>query len=272
MRRYFFQSHYPHPLLAALLFFLLILPSEPLHAGDYTVGQDDVLKISVYDHPDLQTTVRVNGSGQIQMPLIGYVDVGGLNISQVSNKLAGLLADDYIVNPQVNVFIEEYGSNKAVILGMVHKPGLYELSGSTTLLELISQAGGTTEGAGNIVTIKRAGISDKTSILTINLEALMKNGDISQNIQINNKDNVYIQRAGMCYVTGEVKSPNAYKIDDDTTVLKAITLAAGFTGKAAKGKIRIIRITGGEKTELNDVKLDTRVLPDDVIVVQESFF
>jgi len=106
--------------------------------GGYVVGEGDVLKITVYDHPDLETKVRVNGDGQILMPLLGHVDVAGLTVSQISKKLAKMLADGYLVNPQVNVFIEEYGSKKAVILGMVNKPGLYELKGPTTLLELIS--------------------------------------------------------------------------------------------------------------------------------------
>jgi len=240
--------------------------------GGYVVGEGDVLKITVYDHPDLETKVRVNGDGQILMPLLGHVDVAGLTVSQISKKLAKMLADGYLVNPQVNVFIEEYGSKKAVILGMVNKPGLYELKGPTTLLELISKAGGLSKEAGNRVTIKRIAPDGKKESINIDLKALMEGGDISLNVQINDKDNVYVAKAGMVYVTGEVKEPNAYKIDEGTTVIKAIALAGGFTGKAAKGKVKIIRIVNGKKEVLKNVHMDTPVLPEDVIVVPESFF
>ncbi|MEN8140630.1 MAG: polysaccharide biosynthesis/export family protein [Thermodesulfobacteriota bacterium] len=250
----------------------LLMPGGTLLADEYTVGPDDVLKITVYDHPDMETRVRVDGNGTILMPLIGHVNVAGRSIAQVSDKLASLLGDGYLVNPQVNVFIEGYGSKKAVILGMVNKPGLYELSGQTTLLELISKAGGLASDSGATATIKRLKSGGKSEIITVDMRALMESGDMSQNVAINHKDNVYVAKAGMCFVTGEVKKPDAYKIDEDTTVIKAVTLAAGFTGKAAKSKIRIIRIIKGTKNILKDVELDTPVRPDDVIVVPESFF
>lgn len=256
-------------LLFALLSFFYI-PSSL--AATYSVGHNDVLRITVYDHDDMETKVRVNGNGQILVPLIGYVDVDALTIAMVTDKLTTLLADGYLINPQVNVFVEEYGSKKAVILGQVEQPGLYELSGQTTLLELISKSGGLTEDAGTNAHIKRRRPDDTTEIIAINLRALMEGGDISQNIMIYNKDNVYVSKAGMFYVAGEVKNPNAYKIEKDTTVLKAIAIAKGFTGKASKSKVRIIRIVDGKETILQKVQLDTPVQADDVVVVPESFF
>jgi polysaccharide export outer membrane protein len=257
-------------ILSALLFTGLF--SQPAQAGTYTIGQNDVLRITVYNHPDMETKVRVNGNGEILVPLIGHVDVDGLSIARTTSKLTELLADGYIINPQVNVFVEEYGSKKAVILGQVELPGLYELSGQTTLLELISKAGGLKEDAGANAHIKRRAASGKTEIIAINLRGLMEGGDISQNIIINHKDNVYVSKAGMFYVAGEVKKPDAYKIEKDTTVLKAIAKARGFTGKAAKRKTRIIRMINGKETILKNVLLDTPIQADDVIVVPESFF
>ncbi len=260
-----------HLLLCLLTILVINIPS-PCHSANYYVGHNDVLRITVYDHDDMETKVRVNGNNQILVPLIGYVDIDGLNIAQTTDKLTRLLADGYIINPQVNIFVEEYGSKKAVILGQVEQPGLYELSGQTTLLELISKAGGLTNDAGANAHIKRKDNENKTEIIAINLRALMEGGDISQNITINNKDNVYVSKAGMYYVAGQVKTPDAYKIEKDTTVLKAIAKAKGFTGKAAKGKVRIIRIIDGKETILKNVPLDTTVMAEDVIVVPESFF
>ena len=257
---------------AALGILLLFFSECFAGTGGYVVGEGDVLKITVYDHPDLETKVRVNGDGQILMPLLGHVDVAGLTVSQISRKLAQMLADGYLVDPQVNVFIEEYGSKKAVILGMVNKPGLYELSGPTTLLELISKAGGLAKDAGNKITIKRVKLGGRKEVINIDLKALMEGGDISLNVQIKDKDNVFVSKAGMVYVTGEVEEPDAYKIDEGATVIKAIALAGGFTGKAAKGKVKIIRMVDGKKVVLENVQMDTPILPEDVIVVPESFF
>jgi polysaccharide export outer membrane protein len=85
-------------------------------------------------------------------------------------------------------------------------------------------------------------------------------------------DTVYITKAGVFYVTGEVKKPDAYKYEEGTTAIKAITMAGGFTDKASKGRIKIIRKVDGKEDVIEKVKMDEPVLPDDVIIVPESFF
>ena len=131
-----------HTLLLTVVFiFVLLFPLSGI-AEDYIVGPGDVLKITVYDHNDLQTTVRVTDDGFVAMPLLGQVKVQGMKTSEITKELTNLLANGYIVNPQVNIFIEEFRSKKAVILGHVNKPGLVEIRGTTNFLETISQAGG----------------------------------------------------------------------------------------------------------------------------------
>ncbi len=242
-------------------------------AQDYVVGEEDLLKITVYDNPDLTTTVRVSGDGMITFPLIGDLKVADLTTSQISQKIAGLLADGYVVNPHVLVFIEEVRSKKTVIMGQVNKPGVYVLSGSTTLLELLSKAGGLTGNAGDKAIIKRKndGSGKGESLVTINLKKLLE-GDTSQNITIMNNDNIYVVKAGVFYVTGEVRKPDAYKYEEGTTVLKAVTMAGGFSDKASTGRVKIRRKVGGEERVIEKAKMDELVLPDDIIVVPESFF
>jgi len=240
-------------------------------ADDYIIGPGDVLRITVYDNNDLETVTRVSDTGVIFLPLLGQVNVNRLSISQVSNRIAALYSDGYIVNPQVSVFVQEFRSKKAVVLGQVHRPGLIELRGPTTFLELLSKAGGLAQDYGETATIKRT-VDGKNKVIEINIKSLTQGGDMSQNIPIRDGDTVYIGKAGMCYVTGEVKEPDAYRCEDDATILKLITLAGGFTGKAARSSVRIVRIIDGQKTVLDDVELDTPLHPDDVIVVPESFF
>lgn len=256
-----------------ILFCLTVLFcfSTNIFAGDYIVGSGDVLKIEVYDHMDLQKTVRISNNGSIVIPFIGQVQVSGMTLPELTQKLTTLLADGYIVNPQVTIFIEEFRSKKAVILGQVYKPGIAELRGATTFLEIVSQAGGLKEGAGDTATIKR--IKDgKQEVLVVNVTSMVEGGDLSQNILIQDGDTIYISKGGMCYVTGEVAHPDAYTCDNDTTVLKLIARAGGFTGKASKSSVSIVRIVKGEKEILKDVDHNTSVLSNDIIVVPESFF
>lgn len=243
-------------------------------AQDYVVGEGDVLKITVYGHDDLSTTVRIGGDGSVVMPLLGQVEVTGLPVSEIAEKLTTLFADGYIVNPQVSVFVVEFRSKRAVILGQVQKPGLYELPGQTTLLELISKAGGLNPDAGSKAVIKRkssSGAKDE-DVLTIDLKRLVEQGDVSLNIQVQEGDSIYINKAGICFVTGEVKKPDSYKVDEDSTVIKAITIAGGLSDKASATNIKIIRKKEGREEVFEKVKMDDPVLPDDVIVVPESFF
>ena len=111
-------------------------------AEDYIIGPGDVLRVTVYDNNDLETVTRVSDTGAIILPLLGQVKVNELSISQASNKIANLYSDGYIVNPQVSIFVQEFRSKKVIVLGQVNRPGLIELSGPTTFLELLSKAGG----------------------------------------------------------------------------------------------------------------------------------
>jgi polysaccharide export outer membrane protein len=251
----------------ALLF--SFLPAA--RAADYILGPGDVIKITVYDNDDLLTVARVSDDGYILMPLLGQVKVEGQSVNQAASHIGGLLADGYLVNPQVNIFVQEFRSKKAIVLGLVNKPGLIEMSGPVTLLELISQAGGLAEDYGETATIKRQG-STSNEVILVDLKKLVEGGDLSQNIAIQDGDTVYVGKAGMCYVTGEVKTPNAYKCSDNITVLKMITLAGGFTGKAAKSNVRVVRKVNGDDILFEKVEMDMVLQPDDVIIVPESFF
>jgi len=258
-------------ILAVMLIFSIPVASL---AQDYVVGEGDVLRIVVYDHDDLTTTARVSGEGVITFPLIGQVEVKGLTLSRIADKITSLLADGYVVNPQVSIFIQEFRSKKAFIMGEVQKPGLYVLSGQTTFMGLLAEAGGLTKDAGDRAIIKRkANPSDKNeSVITVDLKRLIEKGDTSLDVPIIDGDSIYITKAGVFYVTGEVKKPDAYKYEDGITIIKAITMAGGFTDKASKGRVKILRKVSGKEETLEKLSMDEPVKPNDVIVVPESFF
>ena len=257
-----------------LFLFMSITFHEKSFCQEYIVGEGDILVISVYDNKELDTTVRVGGDGIISMPLIGPVKVGGMDVSSIASYIERLLADGYLLSPQVNVFVEEYRSKKVTVLGEVNQPGLIELQGSISLLEIISRAGGLTEDAGGLITIKRntINVADEKKSISIKIKNLIERGDTSFNIPIQDGDSIYVAKAGVFYITGEVQRPGSFKHEDNPTVLKAITLAGGLTDHGAPGRVRVIRIVDGEEVVLKNVAMDETILPDDVIVVPETYF
>lgn len=261
-----------------IIFSLLLLSLWAAFTGsaesDYQIGPGDVLKITIYDHPDLTTVARVDHQGYILFPLAGRVRVGDLSTAGASQTITAKLGTDYIVNPQVSVFVEEFRSKKVFINGEVIRPGLYELSGPTTLLELVSKAGGLTRGAGRNATIRRTvgnGAADESSI-EVNIADLLQSGPETVDIPLMDGDSVTIAKAAVIYVTGQVNRPSAFTVEPDTTVIKAITMAGGFTPLAAQSKIKIIRKINGIEQVMEKVPLHERLMPEDVMVIPESFF
>lgn len=260
-------------LLRTILFLIWLFPSFSLLAQEYTIGEGDVLDIRVYENDDLAATVRVSSNSNIRVPLLGEISVKNLTVSQIASKIEDLYRDGYLVNPQVDVFVKEHRSKKAIILGQVRNPGQYEIRGRVTILEFISTAGGLTTDAGGTATIKRMSPSgENKDQIVLDLEKLIKKGDVALNILVQDNDSIYISKAKTYYVSGEVVKPNQYVYEQDLTVIKAITMAGGFSKIAAKEKVQIIRLIKGEKKVLEKVNMDEPVLPDDVIVVPESFF
>lgn len=240
---------------------------------DYVLGEGDVLTISVFGQPDLKSVVRISGDGMVTLPLIGQVRAAGKSVDALSGAIEERLADGYLVEPQVTIFIDEFRNLKATILGGVRSPGLYELKGQTSLLELISRAGGLVENADNEAIIQRNRSNpEEKEVITIDLTDLMKKGQMHLDLTILNGDHVFIPQKRVFYVTGQVARPNAYGYESGITVIQALTKAGGFSDKAAPRRISIIRTIDGNEQLLKNVNMNDQVYPDDVIVVPESYF
>jgi polysaccharide export outer membrane protein len=249
---------------------------------DYLIGPEDVLKIQVWDNPDLDRTVQISREGTFSFPLIGSVKTDGLSVAQLEKELSNRLADGYLINPNITIAVDKYNSKKVFVLGEVHKPGTYPLTGRTDLLDIISQSGGPTSEAGfelMIIRPKNPIIKRNPTLpqeaeeiekITIDLYKLL-NGDINQNILLKEWDTVYVPKKTYFYVYGEVMKPGRYDLEKETTVLKGITMAGGLTEKASKWRIKIIRTNDGKKIEIK-AKMDQLLEPEDIISVPESFF
>jgi len=257
-------------------------------AIEYKIGAKDLLEIKVFELPDLNQTVRVSEDGSITLPLLGKVAIAGLTKEDVEKKLAALLFEkNYLKNARVTVFIREYQSARVAVIGAVVKAGMYDLIGHTTLLQMISQAGGLTERASNELYIlredKKVGIQSR---IVIDLEDLINNGNQKLNVALEPGDtiNIPIDQIISIFVFGEVRYPGALQVKTSkkTTILQAIAQAGGLTEAASKRRITITRKdkkTGKEikiKVNLNDViKGKTRALElqeGDVVYVPGTIF
>ncbi len=287
----------------------ILMVGKPVIAQDYILGPGDLLKITVYENDDLTTTARVSGNGMISVPLIGKIKVAGMTPGDAEQRIDQKLAQGYIIDPHVTVFVKEYKSKQVTILGEVAKPGVYTLTAKATILDIISKAGGLTDKAGNRIVIKRktrnnapgADVPDtlpaanqaggatampepetanraKTSghdpgstYITLNLKDLMEKGNMAENLYVRDGDNIFVTKSGFIYVTGEVKMPGAYKFEEGATVIQAIAMAQGLTDKAAPGRTTLIRKVDGKDKKMR-VGMEFQLQPDDVISVPESFF
>jgi polysaccharide export outer membrane protein len=110
--------------------------------GEYRIGPEDLIEVQVFGVDQLARTVRVNSFGLVSLPLIGATSVGGMTSSEAERAIARRLAENYLQDPQVSVFIKEYTNQRVTVEGAVQKPGIYPLRGQTTLLRAIAIAGG----------------------------------------------------------------------------------------------------------------------------------
>lgn len=267
------NMYYKRPILIFIVLAAVMLLSMPnAEPASPVIGPGDIIRVTIHYQEELNTVARVGETGEITMPLIGKVSVEGLTTEEASGRIATRLSEGYLVNPQVSVFVEEYRKVKGIVIGEVARPGLYELEKGTALFELISKAGGLTGDAGDKAIIRRKAGDGKEAVITVDLSRLIEQGDMTQDIVIKDEDSIFISRAGVFYVIGEVRSPNAYKYSQGTTVIKAITLAGGFTDRANTGKVMLVRKVDGTEQKMEKVPMDEPVLPDDLIVVPESLF
>jgi len=270
--------------------------SSALVDPNYILGPEDVINIEVFNLPELSKTVRVANDGTVTLPLIGRVQAAGLTTEQLRKELADKWGENYLQDPQVTVFVSEFKAKPVSVIGAVEKPGLYPLTGRRTLIEMLSMAGGfgkrATSAAGRTVLITRkSGFGDLQPVdgmhvrgpdqIEIDLNRLLYTKDEALNIEMKPLDIISVSKADVVYVTGAVKRPGGFVLEDrpTMTVLQAIAMAEGFTPTSAKQSARILRTNhDGSKTEvpINLSKIirgkaqDTTLAANDILFVPDS--
>lgn len=244
-----------------------------------TLAPGDVLKISVYGNPDLATTTRVMPDGKITFPLIGVVAVGGVSPVEAERRIAdALVSGGFVRNAAVSVFVEQRSAavtSSVTLLGQVGQPGTYSLDtespeGVSNLVSLLARAGGTTEQAADYCYLIRQqnGQSNKQRI---DLDDLLRNGNLAVNIPLNNGDIVLVPEMDVFYIYGEVQKPGRYKLERDMTVMQGLSVASGMTPRGSIKGIMLNRKDGNTIRTLAS-NLDDRMQPNDVVYVRTAVF
>ena len=224
----------------------------PATAGDASIrlGSGDLVEVNVYDVPELTTKTRVSDTGDLYLPLVNYVHVDGLTIADAAKVIERRLQEGGFVNdPHVQLFVSEYTSDGANLLGEVVHPGVYPVLGDQTLFSLLSAAGGLSDRAGQAITITHRGQPDKPVEVKIsrNLQ-----DHAESNIPVAPGDTIIVRRADIVYIVGDVARPSGFLMDNGgkLSVLQAIALAGGTNPTAKLNGARIIRKSPTGVTEV----------------------
>jgi polysaccharide biosynthesis/export protein len=253
---------------------LLALGSAQVRAQpEYLLAPGDILKISVFKNPDLSLDVRVSESGSIGYPLIGSVPLKGLTLPAAEAKISQMLRDGgFVVNPQVNILLTEGFGNLVSVIGEVNKSGRYSVDAAGGHVSgMLAAAGGVAPTGGEIVTISgnRAGKPFRRDVDIVKMSAT---GNQADDIELFGGDTLYVSRAPMFYIYGQVQKPGQYRLERGMTVIQALATGGGVTGKGTqRGIVRHRRDPNGKVKE-EGVSMDDDVQDRDVIYVKESLF
>ncbi len=251
---------------------------------EYRLGPEDLLQITLFNVPETEVgatprklEARVGQQGTITLPLLGDIQAAGATTSVLEQRLQELYAK-YLRHPQVGVFVKEYHSQRISVIGEVKKPGVFELSGPKTLIDLLAQAGGVSDKAGKQIHLYRQGPKNRETSI-IDLYALTHDVE-AVNLPVQSGDVINVPEAAMFFVDGAVKKPGSFPLNRHYTLTQAVASAGGADFELAQtSNIHIIRRSDSaeEKTipvNLNEVQAgtipDPEIKAEDVIIVPTS--
>lgn len=263
----------PRQKIMVLLTLLLTLSGfmKTAHA-EYLIGAGDAISIKVYGYEDLNLETRVSDNGLITFPLLGDVSIGGQSTMEAGKTINQLLSKGgYIKNAQVTIVILDYKSQQVSVLGQVNKPGQFSLEYPSTLIDVIALAGGINAFGEDRAIITRH-INGKISKEEVDVHKMLAFPDRSHVVRIQKGDIVYVPKAPVFYIHGEVQRPGNFRLEPNMTVSQAISVGGGLTQRGTLNGIVIERRDQNGQSKTISVEPNDLVLKDDVVVIDERLF
>jgi polysaccharide export outer membrane protein len=242
--------------------------AEAADEANYMLGSGDVLKITVYNNPDLSLETRITETGTISFPLLGEVRLGGMTALTAEKKLSWQLESKGLVKKaQINILVLQFQSKMVSVLGSVYKPGRYPLERSMNLAQVLALAGGVQIDGSDIITV-----ISQSGRVEYDFRNIFKKGDDSQNINLVGGETIYVPRAPMFYIYGEAQRPGSYRIERDMTVMQALAMGGGPTPRGTQRGVKLHRRNASGIVEVLKPNLTDIVKQDDVLFINESLF
>ncbi len=277
------MMRFQHLLLAAALGFSALVagaqtsvaPAAATANAEYKLGAGDVIRIVVYQNADLTLETRVSETGVISYPLLGSIRIGGLGIGAAEKLIAdGLKNGSFVKSPQVTLILLQVKGNQASVLGQVNRPGRYPIeTADMRMTDLLANAGGvaTTGGDMLVLTGTRNG---KPVRFEIDLPTVFAPGDQTRanDVLIQNGDVLWVDRAPIVYIYGEVQRPGPMRLERGLTLMQALATGGGLTQRGTERGIRVHRKSPEGKVEVMQPVMDDALRDGDVVYVKESLF
>jgi polysaccharide biosynthesis/export protein len=242
--------------------------------SEYRLGAGDIVRISVFQNPDLTLETRVTETGLVSYPLLGSIKLGGQSITAAEKQIAdGLRNGGFVKQPQVTLVLLQVRGNQASVLGQVNRPGRYPIEvADMRLTDLLAMAGGTAAGGADTIVV--TGTRDgKPMRLEVDLPTVFgAQAKAQDNIQILNGDTVWVDRQQVVYIYGEVQRPGPMRLERGMTLMQVLATGGGLTQRGTEKGIRVHRKSGDAKVQVVQPGMDDKMQDGDVVYVRESLF
>ncbi|MGA1326394.1 MAG: polysaccharide export protein EpsE [Rubrivivax sp.] len=247
-------------------------PTDPTAAG-YRLGAGDLVRIVVYQNPDLTLEARLTEAGMIRYPLLGPIRLGGLDIASAERLIAeALQRGSFVRQPQVTLSVQQVRAHQASVLGGVNRPGRYPIEATDLRLsDLLAMAGGTVPGSSDVVVVTGAR-EGKAFRFEVALPQLFAPDGARYDLLMRDGDTVWIDRQPLVYIYGEVQRPGVLRLERGMTLMQALAAGGGPNPRGTDKGILVHRRGEDGRVRVLQPRMDEPVRDGDVVFVRESLF
>lgn len=241
--------------------------------SEYRLAAGDVVRIVVYQNPDLSLEARLSEAGALNYPLLGSLRLGGLTVAAAEQLIArGLRDGQFVRQPQVNVSVLQVRGHQASVLGLVNRPGRFALeSGGLRLSDLLAMAGGASAGASDTAVV--VGVRQgRPWRVEVDLPALFGPQGHERDVPIVHGDTIWVDRQSQVYIYGEVQRPGPLRLERGMTLMQVLATGGGLTPRGTDKGIRLHRRGADGRLQVLQPAMDDTVRDGDVVHVRESLF